>query len=379
MTNRRDTHATLGRLESIPTGTAGANVPTDFNIPSLGIRDIDKALFDYFNVKLALQVSVRNQTRVVGVVFAGGDRYAMTKGDRPIRDKSGAIITPIISIRRTSVVMGATPSLAIGVDTGDIVIRRRLDQSDAEYQRLRNRFDIRNQTNIAVADGAGSSGRLQTRRPIGGSRLASALTREPDDNIYEVITVPMPNPVTLKYAVTFWTELQGEMNQLIDRFIAAADPGTMITNIRLDSDKGYWFVGYVNNDISMDDNFTDYTTKKKLVRTNMTIDVPAYTLAPTGPGDPSPIRRFTSAVDFKFDVGETRAQLESTAVQAPMVGPESSKFLLNDVDAVPVDGRIPGSEQGDVVTLVEGRHVPVRFITKKGERVAAGAAEEVAR
>lgn len=368
MSNRRDQQP-LGRFDSISKGTDGANVPDDFTIPSLGIRDIDKALFDYFELKLKLQVSVRNKTRIVPIVFAGGDRYALVKNNTPIRDKSGAVITPIISIRRTSVSMGATPALAIGSDIGDIIVRRRLDASDATHQRLRNRFGLKNQSNVAVTALTGS-GRLSTRRSIGGSRLAAALTAIPDDNIYEILTVPMPNPVTLKYTVTFWTDLQGEMNQLIDRFIATADPGTLITNIRLDTDKGYWFVGYVDNDISMDDNFTDYSSTKKLVKTSMTIDVPAYTLAHAAPGDPSPVRRYTSAVDFTFDVAETRANVESTAVQTPMIGPDSTKFVLTDVDDVQIDGRIPGTETGEIVTkTANDRYAAVQYVTKKGERV----------
>ena len=38
--------------EKLPTGYEGENVPDDFSIPSCGIEDIDRAVFELFDKRL---------------------------------------------------------------------------------------------------------------------------------------------------------------------------------------------------------------------------------------------------------------------------------------------------------------------------------------
>ncbi len=345
--NRREVPPTLlGRAEVITQGYEGQNVPEDFSIPSANIEDVDIALFNFFNVSLNMQVNYRNRTRNVPVVFSGGERYAMTKSDRPIRDKSGAIITPIIAIHRTNIVQGSDPALAFGTDTGDLVIRRRLDPSDREYQQVVNRFNLQNQDNVAGLRNSlenSTSPRVSSRRRRGGTSLQTALTNPLDDNIYEIIAVPTPNFITLKYTVTFWSSYVVEMNQMIERFIAGQDIGSTgaVNAARIESNKGYWYVAFFDEDIAMDNNFTDYTTQQKMVKSTINIRVPAYTFATMGPGDPSPFRKFISAPTLEFDVCELDATVERMNVQMPMLGPEDVAFVRSDVERVPIDGRMP--------------------------------------
>jgi hypothetical protein len=331
--NRREVRPEqLGRAERFFGGYEGNNVPDDFALPAASIADVDRALFDFFNVSANLQVSNRGGTKQVPVVFAGAERYAMTKSDRPIRDRNtGGIITPIVAIHRTNVMQGSEPGMAFGTDTGDIVIRRRLSSDDRDHQKLINRFNLRNQSNVATS--------TSSRRDLGGHELSDALDNPIDDNIYEIITIPTPNFITLKYRVTFWTSFVVEMNQIIERVLNIFEVGTKYT-ARIETNKGYWYVAYFDEDWSMDDNFTDYTTQKRLIKSTMTISVPAWTLVADGPGDPSPLRRFVSAPSFDFDVCDTDAVVESMAVQMPMLGPEDPAFVRRDVVDVPIDGRI---------------------------------------
>lgn len=392
--NRRTRgQSTLGRAEVVAGGTEGNNVPDDFSIPSVGIRDVDKALFDAFDTSFNLQVSTRNQTKQVPVVFAGGERYALTKSGRPIRDRSGAVKTPIVAIHRTGMTLGADPGMAFGTDTGDIVVYRRLAAEDRNYQQLVNRFGVENQDNVAsdanvqqlsAPRSIAQPGKVGSRRVVGGLPLQSALDNPLTDNIVEVITMPTPNFITLRYTATFWTSFQGEMNQLVERVMACYDIGGMWNNsVKIQTDKGYWFVAYFDQDWTMDDNFTDYTTQKRLIKSSVSINVPAWTFAAAGPGDPSPARRFLSAPQFDFDVCEVGGVVESLATQMPMLGPEDPAFMLRDVEAVPVDGRVPDVDLRDSIasreyianpfatSQVDGRTRYARVVcrTAKGERV----------
>lgn len=336
---RRSGQPPLGRAEQIFTATEGNNVPSNFDMPSSGIKDVDKALFNLFDVVLNLQVNIRNETKRVPIVFAGGERFALTKSGRPIRDKSGAIIAPIISIHRTGVKLGAEPQFAFGTDTGDITIKRRLDATDRNYQQLVNRHGIKNQDNIASSRNTLSPlGRLASRRQQSNRTLGPSLSNEIGDNIFEIITIPTPTFVTLQYDITLWTSYIGEMNQLLETVCACSE-------IRIDTDRGYWYVLYLDTDVATDDSFADYTTNKRYIRSKFSAHIPTYILATRNPGDPSPFRSFTSAPQFEFSVVDGALDAESLAVQMPMLDSSDKAFTLSEVDDIPVDGRINNSSE----------------------------------
>ena len=64
----------------------------DFDLPSSGIEDIDRAVFDLFDKTLPLQVKIDDQSTKVPVVFSTGERFALTRRNSPIRDRNNALI-----------------------------------------------------------------------------------------------------------------------------------------------------------------------------------------------------------------------------------------------------------------------------------------------
>ena len=81
----------------------GTNIPTDFEIPQCGIEDLDRALFNLFDKRLAFSIKVNNIPKKVPVVFSTGERFALTRRAPPVRDKNNALILPIIGIKRNSI------------------------------------------------------------------------------------------------------------------------------------------------------------------------------------------------------------------------------------------------------------------------------------
>jgi len=133
----------------VPLGYQGNNIPDDFTVAPATIEDVDRALFNFFDKTLNLQVQMQNNIKTVPTIFAGGERFALTKSGRPIRDRRGAIIVPVVAIKRMDIINGSNPDLAFGIDPGEIVIRRRLHRGDRRYQQLRNRFNLKHQANVA--------------------------------------------------------------------------------------------------------------------------------------------------------------------------------------------------------------------------------------
>ena len=92
--------------QAIPPKFDGENIPDDFSIPPCGIEDMDKALFNLFNDRIHFTIEVDNKPKKVPVVFATGERFALTKRPLPIRDRNNALILPIVSIRRKNISYG---------------------------------------------------------------------------------------------------------------------------------------------------------------------------------------------------------------------------------------------------------------------------------
>ena len=131
----------------------GSNSPSDFTVPAIGIEDMDRAIFELFDQKLSFEVSHKGTLQKVPVIFAAGERFALTRRKNPIRDKNNAIILPVISIMRNDI--DFTPSQA-GKGTpiafreqSKYVIKYRLSERDRKYQNIVNKDEIKNQPNVA--------------------------------------------------------------------------------------------------------------------------------------------------------------------------------------------------------------------------------------
>lgn len=337
------------RAGKLPTGVEGTNVPSDFSIPPAVIEDVDRAIFNLFEKRLRLEIVANKQTIPVPTVFAGGERVFLAKRNRPPRDKAGAFILPIVSIRRSGIEQskpGVIPGRGMGQNTGDLVIRRRLSSRDPQYQSLLNKLRLQNQANVASANNQARPGQqpmgslpgtVATRRlqPISINTLTGDLL-SPDlgKNIFEIITMPFPHFYTALYEVTIWTQYIQHMNGLLERFMTSYD--AQGNQFRLDTDKGYWFVAYVDDDINSDDNFSDYTDDERFVKYKFTIKVPAYLHGKERFGSGVPFRSFLSAPQISFELigGAIPA---NQPVGAPVGSGDINKFTLSDVQ--PLDKR----------------------------------------
>jgi hypothetical protein len=293
----------------VPSGYAGANVPDGFRLPSCGLEDVDKALFDTFDkeVRFAVANTRTGESTKVPVIFAAGEKWAMLKKGRALRDKTGALVLPLITIRRTLVEQNVADDITgrgINQQTGELVIKRRLAPADRAYQNLINKLGVPNQVNVSDP-----STTLQTDRPTRQNeddldvQKGGWMAPKFGQNIWEVITIPSPQFFSATYEVTFWAQYTVHMNQLIQKLMSSYLP-TGNGNLRLDSPKGYWFVSQtVGNQFTAEDNADDMSDSERILKYKLTIKVPAYLVAPDVPGAPPALRRFVSApmVSFALD------------------------------------------------------------------------------
>src|SRR3990167_3759351 len=85
----RTVQEVLDREGALPTGTEGQNVPTDFHIPEAGLGDVDRAVFELFEERLRLEVTVNESKTRVPTLFAGAERVFLVKKKRCPRGRNG--------------------------------------------------------------------------------------------------------------------------------------------------------------------------------------------------------------------------------------------------------------------------------------------------
>jgi len=239
---------------SLSSGYDHQNI-SDVQIPSCGLEDVDVALFSIFDKELRFYVTnneaiKESNLKKVPVIFAAGEKWAMLKKGQPLRDKSGTLILPLITVMRTGVEQSvATDIIGRGINqqTGVLKVRRKLDSSDRVYQNLINKIYLINQQNVAVnPTDPHVMNQLLTTREVGSQRNdlnitnGALMTPNIADNIYETLTLPAPQFFSAKYEITFWTQYTQQMNQLMEVFMSSFLPQGQC--FKLSTNKGYWFV-----------------------------------------------------------------------------------------------------------------------------------------
>lgn len=304
------------------TGNEGANIPDDLELPSCTLEDVDRALFNLFDKQIPFTYKHKKGTRKAPVIFATGERFAVLRRKQPLRDKSGALILPLISLMRTGVTQG--PEMGAGTAQNvPMTIRKRLSAEDPLYQKLLNKQAIQNAdgivSNDAILDGGvnenpedkvsfnkkkADPGRIASRSSsvkVGlNARRNKNIQSDIGNNIYEIIEMPPPKYFTATYEVTFWAQYTLQMNDMINAMMSLYQSYSQRT-FQLETNKGYWFVGYVGESLTSGNNFDDFTDNERLVRYSFEVKVPAYLIGPAYPGAPNPLRRFVSAPKISFD------------------------------------------------------------------------------
>lgn len=322
-------------LSPLPSGYDGKQGTPEYSIPSCGVEDVDKAFFDLFDKELQIQIIGSDSLPTkVPIVFAAGEKWSLLKKGRPLRDRNNSLILPLITIMRMDIAQAGDDITGRGINqqSGEIVIKRRLDKSDRSYQSLINKTLLTNQQ--SVSDTA-SPGQVSTGRKIGqdirDSQVEQSALLYPNisNNIIETIVVPSPQFYTVKYQVSIWTQYMQHTNQIIEKIVTSYLPQAQ--SWKITTPKGYWFVAKVQDGgFTSETSFEDMAQTERFIKSNFEVAVPAYFFATHSPGTPVPLKRYVSSPIISFDVDP--GDFLSTVTEEPV-----NKFEINDID--PITGK----------------------------------------
>ena len=341
MTTRQNIIRKDPTIDHIPTGyDHELKSPDDFNIPSCGIEDFDEGLMNLFSNEIGFQSKEINtksgslQLSVPFVVFATGERFANVKKLKPVRDTNNALILPAIAIRRTGIEQTDQDITGRGINqmTGNLVIKRRLDSTDRDYQTLINKTLLKNRNDVLSSERDESSS-VKNSVPLQQGMLLDDM-ESIGDKIFEIISIPSPQFVTAKYEITFWTIHEQHMNYLIETMFASFLPQRR--GFKIQSSKGYWFLADLDESFSSEENFDDFTEEKRLIQYKMSISVKGFLLSLNDkPGNVNGIKRTISAPFISFDIENIPGRTNVHKAN------QIDKFLLSPIIEDNVDKQEP--------------------------------------
>jgi len=161
-----------------------------------------------------------------------------------MRDPSGMLILPLISIRRGDVTYNTDRFVFQQADGAPrIKISERVAMSNFDANR---------------------------RVPFDGPHMYSTSRRTSDAPVMEVATVPYPDFVNIPYTITFWASYVRHANYFNDKIWQNACPQDLTY-------KGYYFYAFIDSGTN-ENNEENYTDEERIIRSSFTMTVDGYLL-----------------------------------------------------------------------------------------------------
>ena len=340
------------------------NDPSEFTMPSCTIEDVDRGVFNLFDKELPFFYLRKDQQKKIPVIFATGERFALLARNKPLRDKSDALILPLISIVRTGIEQENAKG-ASQFQGGPILVKTAISKEDPIYQRYQNSQGFKNSDDLAIPAGAPQSdgngagaepGRIAKRRPAGpitvSARRGTILEPKVGKNMFEFIEIPPVKQYTANYEVTFWAQYTQEMNSMLTVIMNGYVENRRRTLV-IETEAGYRFIAYVDAALNPQNNFDDFTDSERLVKYSFTMTVGAYLVASRIPGAPIPFRKTISAPEISFDVSSNPTGVPNADPVAGVPSGDPDAYVLQDV-LTEADGLPPQQIPNDPSQVTTG-------------------------
>ena len=223
---------------------------------------------------------------------------------------------------------------------------RKIDKSTGVFKRFVNEEGFENSPDMTTPVNGDLPGRVAKRLnnppPPDPTDVKGFPTTSLRQNVYETIVMPPVKFFTANYDVTFWCQYTTQMNDMMSALISMYQNNFKRT-FKLETDKGYWFVGFVDTDLASGNNSDDFTDDERLVRYSFSLKVGAYVIAPEYPGAPAYVRRTVSAPQISFSTVSPNGQfsLPATFSGAPTRNDPDMhilKDLYSEFDPIPGTG-----------------------------------------
>lgn len=246
-------------------------VETDgYAIEPSTLENIDVGMFEYIDEALNLHVTSNGGFKKVPVLWMAAERAFQVKNDATLRDSSGKLRLPIITVNRTSVTKD--PSFKGAYQAHNAL-------PSAGPRGYKNNSAIAGRRIIQVKSSEFMENDI-SKESLGQNNTGHTFTKK---IVYDEIYMPIPVYVSIVYSINFRTEYQQQMNELITPFISS----TGQINSFVFEKNGYRYEAFIQQDFSQDNNTTNLGEDERYFSTKIDIKVLGY-IHGQGTNDPKP-------------------------------------------------------------------------------------------
>jgi hypothetical protein len=214
------------------------------------IENIDTAMFKFIDVQMNLHAHNGTGFKKVPVVMASSERSALSKGDLRVRDDDGALIMPIITVERVSMVKSPTDKGTVWANVP--ALDKVKGGSIPTMQKI-------------VQDKTSNFKNAHAKRKHGQLNFPNKV----DKTVYKTVSIPLPVYVTIMYEITIRTEYQQQMNELVVPFMTV--PGGI--NYIIIRDENHRYEGFIQQDYTHDNNISNFSNEERKFETKFSIKV----------------------------------------------------------------------------------------------------------
>ena len=261
--------------------------PGNFSLKEVGmlsstIEDIDQAMVDYIKSELRISTNTNQGNKKVPVLWQTPERAYQIKNNQDLRDDSGALTLPLISVERTGIVKDPSKK-------GSFQAHLFSDNKNGRSGRMTiaRRIVPDKTRNFAAASG--------TRNNTG----VTSQNWSPRVNkkiVIQTLSIPIPVYVSIDYKILLKTEYQQQMNDLLAPFIARTGQINAFTMKR----RGHRYEAFIQQGFSHNNNVSNLGEDVRNFTTEVTINVLGYLIG-EGDSDDRPIVEIKeSAVEFRY-------------------------------------------------------------------------------
>ena len=221
--------------------------------PACTLETIDGAMYDFIE-KLNLHTSTNKGLSKARTLWLGTERVYQIKSDKRIRDATGALILPLVTINRASMVKDPAfkgsfqahyPPGTEGTSTTTKKVPNQEKTSNFQTAHLSKN-----------SDGTGYGKNKKGEGPV----------------VYDTYDSTVPVYVTVNYDITLRSEYQQQMNDLLQPFITV----TGGINSFLFGKDGHRFEAFIQQDFGQNNNIANLGEQERVFETKVTIKVLGY-------------------------------------------------------------------------------------------------------
>ena len=245
----------------------------EYEIMPSTIETIDRAFFTWLSEGVNVHATTNKGWNKVPVIWLSAERAFQIKNDKELRDSTGALKLPIISVEKQSIIKDP-------VDKG------------GHFAALPENINYPNDKMTSVRGGVREiNRRIEQKKTSEFANEATNSNKHITDKtkngkvVYESILIPVPVYLNIVYNIVIKTDYVQQMNEIISTFVNKPN-SSAINSVVIEAD-GHIYEAFIDGNYKQKSNVGNIGESEKTYEASLTVKVLGYLLG-SGKNDDKP-------------------------------------------------------------------------------------------